>query len=90
MSFRDPQDHLLVSVPCVYDPRRCRIPAVDAHGRQPYCHVQAIQLLLCMWGLIRSVWRMPLYRRRLKPQRVLTALQPNLLDALQDKPIKSV
>lgn len=83
-------DHLLVSYPCVYDPRQRRITAVDAHGRQQYRHVQAIQLMLFTLGLIRLVWRMPLYRRGLRPQRVLTALQPNLFDSLQDKPFKSV
>jgi hypothetical protein len=73
-------DHLLVSYPCVYDPRQRRITAVDAQGRQQYRQVQAIQLMLFTLGLVRSVWRMPLYRRRQRAQQVLAALQPNLFD----------
>ena len=38
-------DHWLVSYPCVYNTRQRRITAVDAHGRQQYHHVQAMQLL---------------------------------------------
>jgi len=39
-------DHLRVVYPCVYDTRQRRMTAVDAHGRQPYHDVQAMQLLL--------------------------------------------
>jgi hypothetical protein len=77
--------HLLVSYPCVYDPRQRRVTAVDAQGRQQYRQVQAIQLMLFTLGLVRSVWRMPLYRRVQRPQRALAALQPNLFDPLQIK-----
>jgi transposase InsO family protein len=83
-------DHLLVSYPCVYDSRQRRITAVDAQGRQQYRHVQAIQLMLFRLGFIRSVWRMPLYRRGLRPQRALTALQPSPFGSLQNKRFKSV
>jgi transposase len=38
-------DHLLVSYPCVYDPRQRRITAVDASGRQQYRHVQVVQFM---------------------------------------------
>jgi hypothetical protein len=38
-------DHLLVSYPGVYGLRPRRITAVDVQGRQPYRHVQAIQLM---------------------------------------------
>jgi hypothetical protein len=38
-------DHLLVFYPRVYDLRHRRITAVDVQGRQPYRHVQAIQLM---------------------------------------------
>jgi hypothetical protein len=39
-------DHLLVSYPCVYDPRQRRITAVDALGRQQYRQVQRPQWAL--------------------------------------------
>jgi hypothetical protein len=77
-------DHLLVSYPCLYDPRQRRIAAVDAQGRQQYHQVQVVQFMLFTLGLIRSVWRMPLYRRVPRAQRELTALQPNLFDPLQN------
>jgi hypothetical protein len=83
-------DQLLVSYPCVYDPRQCRITAVDASGRQQYRQVQVVQFMLFTLGLVRSVWRMPLYRHVQRPQRALAALQPNLFDPLQIKPFTSV
>jgi transposase InsO family protein len=73
-------DYLLVSYPCVYDPRQRRITAVDAQGRQQHRHVPAIQLTLFTLGLIRSVWRMPLYRRGPRARRTLAVLQPNLFE----------
>jgi len=73
-------DHLLVSYPCVYDTRQRRLAAVDADGRQQYHHVQAVQLMLWTLGLMRSVWRMPLYRRLPKPTRALAALQMSLFE----------
>jgi transposase len=83
-------DHLLVSYPCVYDPRQRLITAVDAQGRQQYHQVPMVQFMLFTLGLIRSVWRMPLYRRVPKAQRALAALQPNLFEPLQNKLFKSV
>ena len=47
--------------------------------------VQALPLMLFTPGLVRSVWRMPLYRRVPRAQRALAALQPNLFDPLQNK-----
>jgi hypothetical protein len=38
-------DHLLVSYPCVYDPRQRRTTAVDGSGRQQYRHVQVVQFM---------------------------------------------
>jgi hypothetical protein len=38
-------DDLLVPYPRVYDLGHRRITAVDGQGRQPYRHVQAIQLM---------------------------------------------
>jgi hypothetical protein len=73
-------DHLLVSYPCVYDPRQRRITAVDAQGRQQYHQVPVVQFMLFTLGLVRSVWRMPLYRRVQRPQRASTALQPQLFN----------
>jgi transposase len=83
-------EHLLVSYPCVYDPRQRRITVVDAQGRQQYHQVPVVQLMLFTLGLVRSVWRMPLYRRVPRPQRPLAALQPHLFEPLQIKLIKSV
>ena len=56
-------DHLLVSYPCVYDPVRRRITAIDGQGRQPYRQAQVLQLALVSVELMRSVWQMPPYRR---------------------------
>jgi hypothetical protein len=56
-------EHLLVSYPCVHDPRQRRITAVDRPGRQHYYQVQVIQLMLWTLELARTVWRMPRYRR---------------------------
>jgi hypothetical protein len=83
-------DHLLVSSPCVYDPRQRRITAIDAQGRQQYRQVPMVQLMLFTLGLVRSVGRMPLSRRRSRTQQALAAQQPHLFDPLQIKLIKSV
>jgi hypothetical protein len=66
-------------------PRQRRITAVDAQGRQQYHQVPMVQLMLFTLGLVRSVWRMPLYRRVQRPQRALAALQLHLFDPLQIK-----
>jgi hypothetical protein len=86
----EPGDHLLVSSPCVDEPGQRRITAVDAQGRQQYRHVQAIQVLLFTLGLVRSVGRMPLYRRRPRTQQALAALQPHLFAPWQINPCTSV
>jgi hypothetical protein len=67
-------DHLLISYPCVYDPRQRRITAVDGSGRQQYRQVQVVQFMLFTLGLVRSVWHMPLYRHVQRPQRAPAAL----------------
>jgi hypothetical protein len=73
-------DQLLVVYPCVYDTRQRRVTAVDAHGRQQYHYVQAMQLLLWAFELIRSVWRMPRYHRMSRRQRAHSARQMGLFE----------
>jgi hypothetical protein len=73
-------EHLLVVYPCVYDTRQRRVTAVDAHGRQQYYYVQAMQLLLWTFELIRSVWRMPRYHRLPRHQRAHAARQMGLFE----------
>jgi hypothetical protein len=73
-------EHLLVSYPCVYDPRQCRITAVDEMGRQHYRHVQVIQLMLWALELARTVWHMPRYRRASWPSRARPVPQRSLFD----------
>jgi hypothetical protein len=67
--------HVVVSYPCVYDPRQRRITAIDARGRQQYCDVPVRQLGLCTLALVRTVGRLPRYRRITAPRRVLLAPQ---------------
>jgi len=71
-------EQLVVSYPCVYDPRQQRITEVDASGRQKYSQMPVIQLVLLALVLERTVWRMPLYRRPTASQRALPALQISL------------
>jgi len=73
-------DHLLVSYPCVYDPRQRRITAVDGTGRQHYRQVQVMQLMLWAFELVRTVWRMPRYRRASWLTRARPASQMHLFD----------
>jgi transposase InsO family protein len=73
-------EQLLVVYPCVYDTRQRRITAVDADGRQQYHYVQAVQLLLWTFELIRSVWRMPRYYRLPRHQRAHSARQMGLFE----------
>ena len=70
----------LVVYPCVYDTRQRRITAVEADGRQQYHYVQAMQLLLWTFELIRSVWRMPRYHRMPRPQRAHSTRQMGLFE----------
>jgi hypothetical protein len=69
----EPDEHLLVSSPC-------RITAVDGTGRQPYHRVQMVQLRLWALELVRTVWRMPAYRRAPRPRTALHAPQVGLFD----------
>jgi hypothetical protein len=73
-------EHLLVSYPCVYDTRPCRIIAVDGTGRQPYHRAQVVQRMLWALELVRTVWRMPAYRRAPRPRTALHAPQVGLFD----------
>lgn len=72
-------EHVVVSYPCIYDPRQRRITAVDARGRQQYGQVPVLQLVLWALALGRTVWRMPRYHRTTPPRRVLLTLQMSLL-----------
>jgi hypothetical protein len=65
----------VVSYPCVYDTRQRRMTAVDASGRQQYGQVPVIQLVFFTLALVRTVWRMPLYRRTSASRRALSAPQ---------------
>jgi transposase InsO family protein len=69
----------VVSYPCVYDTRQRRITAVDASGRQQYLEVPVIQLVLFTLALVRTVWRLPRYRRRRESRHALSAPQMSLL-----------
>jgi hypothetical protein len=73
-------EHLLVSYPCVYDPRQRRITAVDGTGRQYYLQVQIIQLMLWALELARTVWHMPHYRRPSQSSRARPVPQIGLFD----------
>jgi hypothetical protein len=73
-------EHLLVSYPCVYDTRQRRLTAVDGTGRQQYRYVQVVQLMLWTLELVRTVWRMPAYRRAPRPRPALRAPQAGLFE----------
>jgi hypothetical protein len=73
-------EHLLVSYPCVYDTRRRRITAVDGTDRQQYHRVQVAQRMLWALELVRTVWRMPAYRRAPRPRTALHVPQVGLFD----------
>jgi hypothetical protein len=73
-------EHLLVSYPCVYDTRQRRIIAVDGTGRQLYRQAPMIQLMFWALELVRTVWRMPHYRRPSWLRRTLSARQIGLFD----------
>jgi hypothetical protein len=74
----------MVSYPCVYNPRQRRIIALDARGRQQYGEVPVMQLVLWTLALVRTGWRMPRYRRRAVPRRVLLAQQIHLWQRFAD------
>ena len=71
---------LLVSYPGVYDTRQRRLIAVDGTGRQQYRYVPVVQLMLWTLELVRTVWRMPRYRRASWPHRGLQAVQVSLFE----------
>ena len=77
-------EQTVVSYPCVYDPRHRRLIAIDARGRQQYCEVPVMQLVLWTLALVRTVWRMPRYRRMAVPRRVLLAQQIHLWQRFAD------
>ena len=77
-------EHVVVSYPCVYDPRQRRITDIDARGRQHYCDVPSMQLVVFTLTLVRTVWRMPCYRRLAEPRRVLLAPQISLWQRFAD------
>src|SRR5262249_606779 len=71
-------EQIVVSYPCVYDLRQRRITDIDPRGRQQYCNVPIMQLVVFTLALVRTVWRMPRYRRIAAPRRVLLAPQISL------------
>jgi len=75
---------VVVSYPCVYDPRQRRITDVNARGRQQYCDIPTMQLVLFTLALVRTVWRMPRYHRIGEPRRVLLAPQISLWQRFAD------
>ena len=68
-------EQVVVSYPCVYEPRQRRITELDASGRQQYVEVPVIQLVFFALALMRTVWRMPLYHRRHAPRQARAELQ---------------
>jgi hypothetical protein len=77
-------EQIVVSYPCVYAPRQRRITDIDPRGRQQYCNVPIMQLVLFTLALVRTVWRMPRYRRIAAPRRVLLAPQISLWQCFAD------
>jgi len=77
-------EQLVVSYPCVYDPRQQRVTEIDASGRQQYVQVPVRQLVLLTLALVHTVWRMPLYHRTQGAQRPQAALQISLLPPFAD------
>jgi hypothetical protein len=73
-------EHLLVSYPCVYDTRQRRLTAVDGTGRQQYRYGPVLQLMLWTLELVRTVWRMPRYRRAPWHREALHVLQVSLFE----------
>jgi len=74
----------MVSYPCVSDPRQRRIITIDARGRQQYGEAPVMQLVLGTLALVRTVWRMPRYRRMAVPRRALLAQQIHLWQRFAD------
>ena len=82
-------EQVVVSYPCVSDPRQRRITAVAAPGRQQYGDIPTMQLMLFTLALVRTVWRMPRYRRIAEPRRVLLAPQISLWQRFADERVQS-
>jgi len=74
------EDQLIVSYPCVYDPRQRRITSVDEKGRQQYRRFRILQLKLFTMNMVRWVWNMPRYRRSRGPRRGFRRRQLNLFE----------
>src|SRR5215471_10671881 len=68
-------EQVVVSYPCVYDPRQQRITEIDASGRQQYVEVPIMQLVFFTLALVRTVWRMPHYHRTDRPPSALAVRQ---------------
>ena len=77
-------EQIVVSYPCVYDPRQRRIIEVDAAGRQQDVEVPVMQLVFLTLALVRTVWRMPRYRRTDTPPSVLAVRQMRLWTEFAD------
>jgi transposase InsO family protein len=73
-------EQLIVVYPCLYDATQRRITAIEAQGRQQYCHFQVVQLALFTLELMRAVWQMPPYRRSRWPRRLLQAQQRSFFE----------
>jgi hypothetical protein len=71
-------EYLLGSYPCIHDTRQRRTTAVNGTGRQQYCQVHVIQLMFWTMDLVRTVRRMPQYRRATWALRIRHALQMRL------------
>jgi len=77
-------EQVVVSYPCVYNPQQRRITELDASGRQQYVEVPMIQLVFFALALVRTVWRMPLYRRIHEPRQARAGLQMHLWSEFAD------
>jgi len=77
-------EQMVVSYPCVYDPRQRRITEIDALGRQQYVEVPVMQLVFLALALVRTVWRMPRYHRTDTPPSVRAVQQMRLWPEFAD------
>ena len=77
-------EQVVVSYPCVYDPRQQRITEIDASGRQQYAEVPVMQLVFFTLALVRTVWRMPRYHRTDRPPSALAVRQMRLWSEFAD------
>jgi hypothetical protein len=80
----EPGEQVVVSYPCLYDPRQRRIRDVHAHGRQQYCHIPVMPWVLWTLARARTVWRMPRYHRMAESRRGLLAPQISLWQRFAD------